>query len=25
MEDKDFAQLRTTPEFHQLIVAQHLD
>jgi tetratricopeptide (TPR) repeat protein len=25
MEDKEFAQLRTTPEFHQLIVAQHLD
>ena len=25
MEDKEFAQLRTTPEFQQLIVAQHLD
>jgi len=25
MEDKEFAQLRTTPGFHQLIVAQHLD
>ena len=25
MEDKEFTQLRTTPEFHQLIVAQHLD
>jgi tetratricopeptide (TPR) repeat protein len=25
MEDKEFAQLRTTPEFHQLIVAKHLD
>ena len=25
MEDKEFAQLRTTPEFHQLLVAQHLD
>jgi tetratricopeptide (TPR) repeat protein len=25
MEDKEFAQLRTTPQFHQLIVAQHLD
>jgi hypothetical protein len=25
MGDKEFAQLRTTPEFQQLIVAQHLD
>jgi tetratricopeptide (TPR) repeat protein len=25
MEDKEFAQLRTTPEFQQLIVAHHLD
>ena len=25
MEDKEFAQLRATPEFHQLIVAQHLE
>ena len=25
MEDKEFAQLRTTPEFQQLIVAQHLN
>ena len=25
MGDKEFAQLRTTPEFHQLLVAQHLD
>jgi tetratricopeptide (TPR) repeat protein len=25
MEDKEFGQLRTTPEFQQLIVAQHLD
>jgi tetratricopeptide (TPR) repeat protein len=25
MGDKEFGQLRTTPEFHQLIVAQHLD
>jgi tetratricopeptide (TPR) repeat protein len=25
MEDKEFAPLRTTPEFRQLIVAQHLD
>src|SRR6202453_2948486 len=25
MEDKEFAQLRAPPEFHQLIVAQHLE
>jgi hypothetical protein len=25
MEDKEFAQLRTTAEFQQLIVAQHLN
>ena len=25
MEDKEFGQLRTTPQFHELIVAQHLD
>ena len=25
MEDKEFAQLRNTPEFHQLIAQQHLD
>jgi tetratricopeptide (TPR) repeat protein len=25
MEDKEFTQLRATPEFQQLIVAQHLD
>jgi tetratricopeptide (TPR) repeat protein len=25
MEDKEFAQLRTTPEFQQLIIGQHLD
>ena len=25
MEDKDFAVLRTTPEFHKLMVEQHLD
>jgi len=25
LEDKEFDQLRTTAEFHQLIVAQHLD
>lgn len=25
MEDKGFAQLRTTPEFHQLIAMQHLN
>jgi tetratricopeptide (TPR) repeat protein len=25
MEDKEFAELRKTPEFHQLLVDQHLD
>jgi tetratricopeptide (TPR) repeat protein len=25
MEDKEFTELRTTPEFHQLMIAQHLD
>lgn len=25
MEDKEFAELRKTPEFHQLLVEQHLD